>query len=475
MKKIKLLSLFLVAIFTFGQPVYAEYEEEGYDVFARLSSFAANLYIDDSITVDDVMEGALRSVLNENPELVNQLIKAGFQSLDEYCEYYTAEEYELFIKNLDHIVYGIGVIIQQIDDYVTVMSVVSGGGAESAGVMPGDKISKVNGVDTKGFSVDKVQDLVVGELDTEVLVTFLRDGKEFERSIVRKEVRGTTVGGEILEGKIGYIVITNFAENTAKEFSDILWKFDAAGVTDIILDLRNNPGGYLGSAVDIARKIVPEGVIVNTVFREEFENETIRSNLKEKKYAFCVLINENTASAAEVLASAISESGAGILVGEISYGKGVIQSMFRMPDGTAFKITTGRYFTRNGNDINGSGIEPDEYISNETRPIDLSRYQTFDYKTKQAVGDVSKNVLAAKERLKVLGYYNGSINDTFDKTLFDAVAKFQAENALYPYGVLDISTQVKIENTFYKIEEDIDSQMIYAYEYFGGKREDLGI
>ncbi len=475
MKKTKLLSLFLVVAMLFSQTAFAEYEEDGYDIFERLSSFAANLYIDETVTTEDVMQEALRAVLADRPELVNELIKAGFQSLDEYSEYYTAEEYELFRKNMEHIVYGIGVIIQQIDDYVTVMSVVPGGGAEGAGVMAGDKISKVNGVDAKNLSVDKVQDMVVGELGTKVTVTFLREGMEFDREIVRQEVRGTTVAGEILEGKIGYIVITNFAENTAAEFSELLWEFDAAGVTDIILDLRNNPGGYLGSAVDIAMQIVPEGVIVSTVYREEINNESFRSNLKEKKYDFCVLINENTASAAEVLASALSESGAGILVGEQSYGKGVIQSMFQMTDGTAFKVTTGKYFTRNGNDINGGGIEPDEYVENEIRLIDLTRYKTFDYKTKQSVGHTSQNVQAAKERLKILGYYFGNVNDSFDEALAVAITDFQADNELYPYGVLDISTQVKIENTFYKIREEVDSQLIYAYKYFGGNREALGI
>ena len=473
MKKRRLIAVFLLVATLFGKPAFAEYEE-GYDIFERFSSFAANLYIDETVTTDDVMQEALRAVLKEKPELVNELIKAGFQSLDDYSEYYTAEEYELFRKNMDHIVYGIGVIIQQIDEYVTVMSVVSGGGAESAGVIPGDKISKVNGVDAKGLSVDKVQDMVLGELGTKVTITFLREGMEFDREIVRQEVRGTTVGGTILEGKIGYIDIINFAENTAGEFSELLWEFDAAGVTDIILDLRNNPGGYLGSAVDVARQIVPEGVIVNTVYREEINNESFHSNLKEKKYNFCVLINENTASAAEVLASALSESGAGILIGQQSYGKGVIQSMFQMTDGTAFKITTGKYFTRNGNDINGGGIEPDEYIENETRLIDLTRYKTFDYKTKPMVGSVSQNVQAAKERLRILGYYHGAVDESFDADLAAAITNFQADNELYPYGVLDISTQVKIENTFYKIEEEVDTQLIYAYEYFGGSREALG-
>ena len=473
--KRKFLSLILALAMLLGQSVSAETVSEGYDKFERMSSYGANLYIDDSITTDYIMTEALKTVINEDPELALKLIKAGFASLDEYSEFYTKEEYELFKKNLDKIVYGIGVVIQQIGDYVTVMSCVDDGGAKAAGVMPGDKIVKVDGTDVVGAGVDKVQDMIVGDVGTQVTVTFLRENQEFECVITRKEVRGQTVAGEILEGDIGYIVIINFAQNTASEFFQILADFDRAGVTDIILDLRNNPGGYLDPAIAIAKMTVPEGPIVTTVYRDQSESGVESSYLKNPKYKFCVLINKNTASAAEVLASAMGDSGVGHLVGEISYGKGVIQGMYEMWDGSAFKLTTGKYYTRNGHDINGNGIEPHEYVDNSTRPIDLSKYATFDYKTKPTVGDVSQNVRAAKERLWVMGYYNGTINDTFEPEFADAIYKFQEENELGPYGVLDIATQVKMENIFYKIEVEQDDQLIYAYEYFGGDPENLGL
>lgn len=471
----KLSALILAGLMLFSGVASAETVSEGYDFFERMSSYGANLYIDDSVTTDYIMAEAIKKVINEDPDLAIRLIKAGFQSLDEYSEFYTAEEYDLFKKNLNKIVFGIGVVIQQIDDYVTVMSCVDDGGAKAAGVMPGDKIAKVNGVDVKGASVDKVQDMIVGDLGTQVNVTFLREGQEFECTITRKEVRGQTVAGKILEGKIGYISIINFAQDTADEFAKILWEFDAAGVKNIILDLRNNPGGYLDSAVKIAQMTVPEGPIVTTVYRDEQSGGVISSHLKNPKYNFCVLINRNTASAAEVLASAMGESGVGHVVGEISYGKGVIQGMFEMWDGSAFKITTGRYFTRDGLDIDGNGIEPHEFIENSTKPIDLTKYSTFDYKTKPRVGDVSPNVRAAKERLRVMGYYNGSINDVFEPEFEAVIYRFQAENELGPYGVLDISTQVRMENIFYKIRVEHDDQMAYAYEYFGGNPEDIGL
>lgn len=474
MKK-RLLALILAGMMMFGSAVSAETISYGYDDFERMSSVGANLFIDESVTVDYLMSEALKKVINEKPELATELIKAAFQSLDEHSEFYTREDYELFKKNLDKIVYGIGVVIQEEGDYVTVMSCVDDGGAKAAGVQPGDKISKVNGVDAKGLGIDKVQDMILGEIGTQVTVTFLRGDKELEFVITRKEVHGQTVAGVILEGRIGYIAIINFAQKTAEEFAKILWEFEQAGVSDIILDLRNNPGGYLDSAVDIAKMTVPAGTIVKTVYRDGLTGGDIVSKLAEAKFKFCVLINRNTASAAEILASAMGESGVGHLVGEISYGKGVIQSMFEMPDGCAFKITTGRYFTREGHDINGNGIEPHEFIENSTKPIDLSKYDTFDYKTKPNVGDVSTNVRAAKQRLKIMGYYSGTIDDTFEPEFHDAIYKFQEENGLGAYGRLDIATQVKMENLFYKIEIEQDDQLRYAYKYFGGNPEDLDL
>lgn len=472
MKKKRFSALILSGIMLV-QPVYARTESKEYDMYERIMNYAANLYIDESTEADEMMDEALRTVLKDNPELMNSLIKAGFDTLDEYSEYYTKDEYELFQKNINHTVYGIGVVIQQVDDYVTVMSIVEGGGAQAAGMHEGDKIYKVDGIDVTGQSVEKVQDLVVGEIGTEVTVTVLRGDAEYSYTITRGEVNGNTVGSTVLDGNIGYVEIVNFGANTAAEFEKVLDDFDEQGVENIILDLRDNPGGYLEAGVLIASALVPEGLIVKTVYRNSYENEEYNSLLKETKYNLAVLVNENTASAAEVLASAVQDSGAGILIGDKTFGKGVIQQMYEIWDGCAFKVTTGKYYTRNGKDINGNGIEPDEYVDNETHRIDIEKYQTFDYKEKPSVGAKSSNVLAAKQRLKLIGYYSGTADEDFTASLETAVYRFQEENGLYPYGVLDISTQVKMENMFYKLEVLEDKQLEYAYEYFGGNAESL--
>lgn len=202
----------------FTQTSYAI--DADYEHIEQIFNYAANLYIDEEVEGEDILGGAIKTLIEEDPELANRLIKAGFTSLDDYSEFYTAEEYELFNKNLNHIVYGIGVVIQQTGDYVRVMSVLKDGAAEAAGVMEGDDIAKVDGIDVKGESLDKVQDLVVGELGTEVTVTFLRDGREVTYTMIRGEVKGETVAHSVLKGNIGYLRIVSFAQGTADEVFD---------------------------------------------------------------------------------------------------------------------------------------------------------------------------------------------------------------------------------------------------------------
>ncbi|MBR4721179.1 MAG: PDZ domain-containing protein [Clostridia bacterium] len=465
-------SAIIVTVFLLSQPVFADGNSD-YQQIEQILNYAANLYIDDSVTSDELMVDAVKNLLDSNPELAKELIKSGFAALDEYSEFYTAEEYQQFNKSMNHVFYGIGVIIQPIDDYITVMKVIDGGAAASAGVMVGDRIIAVDGVNAVGESVDKVQNMVVGELDTEVSVTFLREDREITYTMKRCAVNGETVAYAILKGNIGYITISNFAQDTDDEVYDALEKFDAEGIKNIILDLRDNSGGYLDSAVNTASLFVPEGVIVSTVYRSEWENETFYSKLTNPKYKLAVLVNENTASAAEVLSSAIQDSEVGVLIGKKTYGKGVIQQMYEIWDGCAFKITTGKYFTRNGKDINGNGITPDKAVENTTKKIDLSNYTKFDYTQKPSVGVNSQNTKAAKERLRILGYYQGEADDYFDYALSVAVSEFQEESGLFPYGVLDISTQKELEKEFSELDEIVDNQFFAAYEYFGGKKSDL--
>ncbi len=443
-----------------------------YNTFDKLMNYAAQLYIDQDISVEELKEEAVSKLLEEHPELLDQLLKAGFSSLDQYSEFFTGEEFLDYVNDLNHTFYGIGVTIQKNGEYVEVVNCLDGGSAKEAGLAIGDKIYAVDGESAVGKTLSDVQKMITGELNTTVNVTVLRGDAEKSFTLTRKPVSADTVAHTVLEGNIGYITIINFAEKTDTEFANVLKDLDEQGVTEIILDLRDNPGGYLISAVNIAKMIVPEGVIVQTMFRQEEKNETFYSELKNPKYRFAVLVNQNTASAAEVLAGAMQDSKIGYLIGDTTYGKAVIQEMFQLSNG-GFKITTGHYLTRDGHEINKIGIDPDEQVMNTTQKVNMSRFTPFDYKIKWKVGEESDSVLAAKERLRLMGYYQGSMDTYFDTELESAVNQFQADTELYPYGVLDISTQVRIENEFYKREELVDNQLYTAYEYFGGDRQVL--
>ncbi len=462
----------LLALSMLTTPVMAESNDESMYLDSVIN-YVSNLYIDSSVTETDLMRTAIATALEENPELMYQMIKAAFSELDDYSEFYTAEEYQRYYERLTHSFYGMGVIIQQRDAQIEVIRVFDEGGAALAGVRGGDIIVEIDGRSVSGMSLEEVTQIASGEEGTTLDVKVLRNGETLSFTVERRKINDATVGYSFLPSDIGYIEVTSFAENTATEFSDALAAFDEKGITNIILDLRSNPGGLLVSVVDIAKMIVPEGIILQTMYRNQFNNRVFYSENKDAKYKFAVLVNADTASAAEVLTGALKDSGIGYVIGKTTYGKGLIQDVFVLPNGDAFKLTTGHYLTRNGNDINKVGIYPDEVVYNSTERIDITKYETFDYKHKWRVGETGKGVLAAKQRLSIMGYYYGEINENFDNALETAVYNFQKNAGLFPYGVLDFSTQATLENQFYVLDVIVDDQFYAAYEYFGGNPEDL--
>jgi len=449
--------------------VYAREYSEEYWILDQMAQYVSELYLDETLTKEEAMKLAISGLLAEDEETMVKALKSMLSGLDPYSEYLTSDEFQSFNNDLNHAFYGIGVIIQKVDNYVQIMGFTDSSPSEAAGVMPGDKISKVDGEDMKGKSLDQVREKILGELDTYVEVTFLRENSEYTAKIKRSEVRGDTVFYEELKGKIGYITIADMSINTHTEFASKLEEMRKSGITKFILDLRNNGGGYVSSAVEIANMIVPQGKVIDAYFRGQEQPVTYYSELKEKEFDIAVLVNENTASAAEILASAIQESGVGKLYGVRTFGKGVIQQAFPLLNGSVMKITTGKYVTRAGNEIQGIGIEPDEYIKNYTEPINTKEYEQFDYKTKWMEGLEGAGIKAAKERLYLLRYYTGETeNGQFTSELAEAITAFQADNELYPYGVLDITTQVKIENAFAKLQVLHDKQFDNAYAAMGG-------
>ena len=325
-----------------------------------------------------------------------------------------------------------------------------------------------------GSSLTEVRNLIIGELGTTVDITLLRDGAEVNITGMRTAVSTSTVSGGVLSGGIGYISIGNFGTGTAAEFAELSETLKNEGVTNLILDLRNSPGGVVSAATHIAELIVPKGKIVDVKFRDEEQNYTYYSELNKAPFKIVVLVNNHTASSAEILASAIQDSGAGILMGEQTYGKAVIQSTYHLLNGMAFKLTIGQYLTRNGNEIDHVGLTPDIEVSNYNKRIDTTEYTRFDFLTPVSVGMSGTNVIAAKQRLALMHYFIGNLgNDVFNTDLEESVRRFQRDNGLTDSGVLDIPTQIKLKQRFELLETVVDVQMQEAYKYFGGNIDDL--
>lgn len=451
-------------------------ESVEYQAYEQIAGYIAERYLDDTYSAEDIMKIGLSEYLAERgDEALVELLKKAMQSLDDYSDFYTSEEYKEYNNELNKTFYGLGIVMRQNGEYVEIEGFVEENGlAEQSGFKEGDRIVKVDGINVVGNSITEVRNLIVGELGTTTQITVLRDGEEIEITGTRTAVNNSTVSGGVLEGNIGYIKIAAFSTGTASEFEEVTEKLKSENVKNVILDLRNNPGGLVSAATKIASLIVPKGKIVDVKYRDSSMDYTYYSELDKAPFHLLVLVNGKTASSSEILASAIQDSGAGMLLGEQTFGKAVIQSVYSLKNGMVFKLTIGQYITRNGNEIDHVGLTPDIAVSNYVKKIDTTGYPKFDFLTPVSVGGSGGNVTAAKERLSVMGYFIGNLgNDVFNTDLESAIREFQKDNGLADSGVLDIPTQIKLKQIFETLETTVDVQMQDAYRRFGGNVDDL--
>lgn len=313
------------------------------------------------LSLKDYLQKNYYKELDED-QLIEGAIRGMFDSIgDPYTVYLDAKEYNDLMTTTQGTYGGIGVIVTPGDDgYVTVVSPIEDTPGEKAGLIPGDKITSVNGEPIFGDKLDYAVDLMKGKPGTELQLSILRDkkGKPFDVNIIREEIRLKTVRSEVMEKDIGYVRISMFDEQTYKDFKDHLNDLKKKNVKGIILDLRNNPGGLLDECVKIADEILGEQVIVYTEDRNGKRNVE-RSDRRQLDLPIVVLVNEGSASASEILAGAIKDGKKGKIVGTTTFGKGLVQQIRPLTDGTGFKYTVSEYYTPNGSNIHGIGIEPD--------------------------------------------------------------------------------------------------------------------
>ncbi len=282
---------------------------------------------------------------------------------DPYSEYYTAEELNDLMEQSEGIYYGIGayVSLDTITALPKITGLIEGSPAEEVDLRPNDLVYEIDGTSTYGMSLTEAVSLIKGKEGTEVVLTIVREGEDdyLTVPVTRRRVESPAVEFEMLDDQIAYIQIVEFDDVTVDQFTEALAMAKGSDMKGLILDLRANPGGSLSAVVDIARMILPKGLIVYTEDKYGKRTEYTCDGKRELEVPLVVLIDMNSASASEILAGAIKDYGIGTLVGTTTYGKGIVQQIIPFSDGSAVKLTISSYFTPNGNDIHGIGVEPD--------------------------------------------------------------------------------------------------------------------
>ncbi len=294
--------------------------------------------------------------------MVDGIFKGMVESLgDPYSEYYSKEELESLYQDSFGVYYGVGAYVSL--DTTTGLAKVSGiiadSPAEEADLRAEDIIYKVDDVDVTGMTLQETVSLIKGDENTTVKLTLIRDGKEIEKEVTRRKVESPTVNFKMLDDGMAYIQITEFDTVTVDQFTEAMAMARGNDMKGLILDLRSNPGGNLSSVVSIAKQMLPKGLIVYTEDRDGNREEYSCDGSKELDVPMVVLVNGNSASASEILAGAIKDYGIGTLVGTTTFGKGIVQRPIELSDGSAVKLTISSYYTPNGINIHGIGIEPD--------------------------------------------------------------------------------------------------------------------
>lgn len=317
---------------------------------------------------EKIDSGFLFDVSEEDME--EGIYKGFLSSLgDPYTTYYTEEEYQSMLESSSGQYKGIGVQISQdvTTNLITVIQVFRGSGAEEAGIQPGDVLNKVDGEDITQEDVNNVVAKIRGGEGTTVNIEVYRESIDdfVSMDVERRDVSMDTVEWKMLDGGIGYIQITEFDEVTYEQFSQALEDLKNQGMKGLLLDVRDNPGGLLDSVTEIADDLLPAGNIVSTKDKNGRGSTYDSDSNMEYEGAIVILVNGNSASASEVLTGALKDYERATVVGTTTFGKGIVQNIIALGDGTALKMTVSNYYTPNGTNIHQIGIKPDVEIEAE--------------------------------------------------------------------------------------------------------------
>lgn len=299
----------------------------------------------------------------EEDTLMEGSIKGMFNSIgDPYTIYMSPSEYDSFMTETEGSFGGIGIQVSVDENgLITIIAPIEDTPGERVGLKSGDKIIKVDGEDVVNKDLDEVVSKMKGEPGTRVNLTIIREGREdyLEKEITREIIKIITVKSEIIDEEIGYIRISMFDRNTSKDFENHLRAIEGKNIKGLIIDLRSNPGGLLNEVVKISDRILGEQIIVYTEDRDGNRKNNYSDEKNKLEIPLVLLVDGGSASASEILAGAVKDSNSGTLIGTTTFGKGIVQNVEDLSDGSGIKYTSSEYFTPNGINIHGEGIEPD--------------------------------------------------------------------------------------------------------------------
>lgn len=435
--------LFIPAMFGMeGSVVYASSAEDNSYLSQQLKNLEQYIkyiqkYYKDDITYEKLINGAFNGIT---------------EALDDpYSVYYEKqEEGDSFIESVSGEFSGVGVSMESYFGQCRVVTPIAGTPAEKAGIKSGDIITKVDDVDVTSKTLEEVVALMRGAAGTKVNLTIDREGQALNFSIIRETIKNKSVNYKILENSIGYIQITSFDNDTNDEFRMARIALVNKGADSLILDVRNNPGGLINTATDIANQLMPKGPITHFEQKGKITETISATGAESYSLPTVLLVNEGSASASEILAGALQDSKTATLVGTTTYGKGVAQQISTFSTGATMKLSMYYFLTPNKKKIDHIGITPDYIVKNSVKVnVEELTQKYFSFapmseKVKPKTGDVGLNVYGAQQRLALIGY-NVETTGSMDAKTVSAVSKFQKDSGLSPYGVLDYTTMSRLD------------------------------
>jgi len=332
-------------------------EGEGYEelkTFTEVLSMVKKNYVED-VKSKDLVYGAIRGMLN---------------SLDPHSSFMTAEGYKDMQVETKGEFGGIGIQIGMKESMLTVIAPIEDTPAYKAGIKAGDKIVKINNVTTRDMTLQDAVSKMRGVPKTTVTISIMREGWKDPKDFIltREIIKVKSVKSKVLEGGIGYVKINQFQEQTANDLAAAMKKLDEEKITSLVLDLRNDPGGLLNSSIDVASQFLEKGkLVVYTKTRSGEKSEFFTDNNGHFKLPMVVLVNQGSASASEIVAGALKDWNRAVILGTLTFGKGSVQTVIPLSDGSGLRLTTAKYYTPKGKSIQGTGITPDIIVKLEAK------------------------------------------------------------------------------------------------------------